>query len=294
MIRSEEDFFEIKVEKSGESLRGFLSRYKLSRRLFNRFFKEGKIYVNGGNERKGHIVNAGDLVRVYYGNEDNKIIPEDMDLDILYEDSNLLIVNKPCGQVVHPIKYYFSQTLLNGVKAYFKKRQINRDPRLVNRLDKDTEGLVIIAKNPYIDSLMSELIKRGEVTRKYILIVDGEMETEFGEINKPILKIEGEMERKIHPTGQESLTKYRLINKNKRYSLVEAQLLTGRSHQIRIHFKSIGHSIVSDPIYGEYKECNMYLCSYYLRFKNPITGEDIEIILSDKLEEYKRALDYLI
>lgn len=290
MIETYKDFFVIEVLEDNENVRNLLSRYGLSKRLFLKYFNENNIFINGENIRKGSIVKKGDIVRVAYGEDEDGIIPIDMDLNIAYEDENLLIVNKMSNQVVHPIKYYRENTLLNGVKQYFIDKGINRSPRLVNRLDRGTEGLVIIAKNAFVDSLMSEKIKLNLIDRRYMVLLKGEMDCLQGVIDKPILKIDNEMKRIISEKGKKSVTKYKVIDSNGKYSLVEAQLLTGRSHQIRIHFSSGGNSIVSDELYGEFKGEPMYLCSYYLKFEDPFSKREIEVVLEEPLKRFKEKL----
>lgn len=293
LLEVRKDFLRKIQEVEKESLRESLYKEGLSRRLFNRYFKEGIIYVNKERVRKGYLLKKGDLIEIILNKELDYIEPEVGEIKILYEDHSLLIVNKEAGMVVHPIKYYTRGTLLNFVKGYFLKQGILTSPRLVNRLDKDTEGLIIIAKNSYVDSLMSDLIKDNRLDRKYIALVKGRLSKDFGLINKPILKVDGEMERIIDRAGKESRTEFKLLIRGEDHSLLELKLLTGRSHQIRIHLKSLGHEIVGDPIYGDGRGGPMYLCSYYLNFIHPISGKRVRVVLSDRLDKYKEFMDEL-
>lgn len=215
-----------------------------------------------------------------------------MDIDIVYEDTDILILNKKSREVSHPIKYYTENTLLNGVKYYFKENNIMRNPRLVNRLDKDTEGLIIVAKNPFIDSVLSEMIKQDKIIRRYIAVVDGVVEREYGVINEPIFQVEGNMKRIISEHGQNAVTEYRLLKAGKNKSLVEASLKTGRSHQIRVHLDYLGHPILNDSIYGNVYEGDekMMLCSYYLEFIHPINKNNMIISLDKSKKEYMQLV----
>lgn len=181
MLESKVDAISFIVDREEGNIRSFLYGKGLSRRLFLRYFNRGRIFLNGQPvARRGRPVKVGDLVEIFYEDELDSILPQEMELDIVYENDNLLIVHKQGQQVVHPIKHYREGTLLNGLKHYFLSQGLRRTPRLINRLDKDTEGLILVAKNPVIDSLMSSLIKERKLSRKYILLVHGRFSRQEG------------------------------------------------------------------------------------------------------------------
>jgi 23S rRNA pseudouridine1911/1915/1917 synthase len=203
----------------------------------------------------------------------------DIPIDIIYEDEGLLIVNKQPHMVVHPTRSHQDNTLANGVAYYFKNKGIKRKVRFVNRLDMNTSGIVIIAKNPYVHNQLAEQMKENSVEKYYYAIVEGVLRGE-GTINEPIVRLrEEDIVRVVHPSGKESITHYRAEKTFNNMTLVKLKLITGRTHQVRVHMKHIGHPIVGDTLYG--KESTLIdrqaLHCYEMKFINPLSGEDLRV-----------------
>ncbi|MBQ9267749.1 MAG: RluA family pseudouridine synthase [Clostridia bacterium] len=250
------------------------TKLNISSRLIAKLKNNHKILVNGNSVFTSYEVKEGDIVEVLIDFEETDfIVPEKMDLEILYEDEYLLAVNKPAGIVVHPSSYHLNNTLANGVKYYLSN---NKKIRPINRLDRDTSGIVLFAKNEYIQECFTKI----RPYKEYIAIIDGKMTPRSGTINAPIARKEGSiMEREVSETGQVAITHYETIKEFSDYSVMKVTIETGRTHQIRVHFAFNGHSILGDTLYG--KETNLIsrqsLHAYKLCFKHPITNEEITI-----------------
>ncbi len=216
----------------------------------------------------------GDKVKIELVPESNKLPINKDKIEILYEDEYLLIVNKPSDLLVEPYKIGTNNNLASMVANYFFEHEIPSKVHIVNRLDKCTSGLVIIAKNRYIKNLMCNT----KICKKYLALVEGKTEPS-GTIKIRIGKDPFCNSRKLDDSGKESITKYETISYDEKSdnSLVEAEILTGRTHQIRLSFSSIGHPLVGDEIYGSKIKDNIQLKAYYLSFKDPILNKDIEI-----------------
>ena len=271
--------FEVKNDEIG--IKEFLDKQNLSSRLFRKLYKKKHIYVNGKFLRKGLKFGKGDIVSIYMEDETDNTIAEDFDISIVYEDFDLLILNKQPNMVVHLTKSHQENTLSNGISSYFKKNNIKRKIRFVNRLDMDTTGLLIVAKNPFAHQQMALQFEGEEVEKKYLAIVSGVIEKDEAYIDLPIGREEEKSIRKmVTKDGQESLSKYIVKERYKNNTLADVQIFTGRSHQIRVHLSHIGHPIVGDSLYGEESDLipRQALHSYYLKIKQPRTREEIEVI----------------
>lgn len=213
--------------------------------------------------------------------EINNINPENIKLNIVYEDNDLLILNKEEDIVVHPTKSHQSNTLSNGIAYYFKEKNIKKKIRFVNRLDMDTTGILIVAKNPFAHQQMAIQFENNTVEKKYLALVEGIVKKEEEIIDEPIGREEDKSIRKIvTPKGQQALTKYKVKARLKEATLLEVQIFTGRSHQIRVHLNHIGHPIIGDTLYNKKSPYikRQALHSYYLKLKHPRTKENIEFI----------------
>ena len=280
---------EKKVEQKydGIVIREFLKEeLELSSRLIRRAAIEKRIFVNKEVVRMRKVLHTGDIVEVKLERvESQDIIPEKMDLDIVYEDDDILVLNKPPYTVVHPTRGYPTGTLANGILYYFNETNQNCIVRLVSRLDMDTSGLIIIAKNQYAHMALSKEMQLNHLEKRYLAVVHGHLEKEEGTIDLPIFKPENEesiFKRVIDERGQRSITHYKVVKKFKNADLVECLLETGRTHQIRVHLSHIGHPIYGDTLYGygeEEKELipRQALHAYGLDFKSPRTKEKLSL-----------------
>ncbi len=265
--------------REGSNLEDFLETQQISGRLFRKLYKEKMILVNGKFQRKGLILQKGDKITLLMADETENIEPEEMNLDIVYEDYDLLILNKQPNIVVHPTKSHQSNTLSNGIAFYFKKNNIKKKIRFVNRLDMDTTGLLIIAKNSYAHQQMALQFEDNTVEKKYLAIVSGIIEKDEGTIDLPIGREEDRSVKKtVTESGQDARTSYRIVERYKNATLVEVQIHTGRSHQIRVHMEHLGHPIIGDSLYFEKSELisRQALHSYYLKAIHPRTKKPIE------------------
>ena len=276
----------IKVEE-GTKIREYLKvELGLSTRLIRSASIDKRIFVNNEVVKMNRILNAGEIIKIDLAKDESQdIAPEKMDIDIIYEDEDILVVNKKPFMVVHPTKSYQSGTLANGVINYFMESNQNCIVRLVSRLDMNTSGLIIIAKNQFSHGMLSKEMSENKVEKRYLAIVHGNLEKDSGTIDLPIYKpegIENGIRRVIDERGQRSITHYKVIESFENASLVECKLETGRTHQIRVHLSSIGHPIYGDTLYGFGEEeekliKRQALHAYALDFKSPRTGETLSL-----------------
>lgn len=257
--------------------------FKISSRLKNKLIKKNMLFLNNTTCDTRAPVKVGDklIIDFNYEEDNSNIVPNGMDLDIIYEDDWLLIVNKPSGIAIHPSILHFNNSLSNGIRFYFDKIGLKKKIRPVNRLDKDTSGLVIFAKCEYIQECLSLQMQEGILKKEYLCLVSGTINQKSGTINLPIARKEGSiMERCIDEKGKQAITHYKVIKEFKNYSLVECRLETGRTHQIRLHMASIGHPLLGDTLYGTSSSLisRQALHSYKIKFIHPITKKEIELI----------------
>lgn len=258
-------------------------RFGISERLLTKLKKSKKIFLNDSNKiYMDMYVKPNDKISVNldFDEDNSNIIPVKMDLKILYEDESIIIVDKPANMPVHPSLNHYEDSLSNGIKYYFNILELKRKIRPINRLDKNTSGIVIFAKNEYIQDRLNKYHK------EYLAIVVGKL-LGSGIIDKPIARKEDSIiERCIDSNGEKSITEYEVIQNfkvnNTNLSLLKCILHTGRTHQIRVHMKSIGHPILGDTLYGNYSELinRQALHAYKICFIHPITKKEIEITSS--------------
>ena len=222
----------------------------ISLRLLYSLKKDKQIFVNKKFYKMHELVNIGDIIEINLPDEANDYDAEDMDIKLLYEDADLMVIEKEPFVVVHPTKGHQSGTLANGLIKLFKDKSINSKIRFVNRLDRDTSGILIVAKNSYCHSILTKDDAMHEMEKKYYAIVSGYLEKESGVIDLPIDKSEDGIRRMVSEKGQRAVTRYKVIDKLKQATLLEISLETGRTHQIRVHFSHIGHPLLGDELYG--------------------------------------------
>lgn len=243
--------FTVTEEESNEEVRVLMRRhFDFSSRLRNRIKREHLLMINGKPAEGWHRVSPGDEVFVVLPEEKSHFEPENIPLDVVFEDEDLLILNKPPGIVVHPTKGHLSGTVANALMYYMAEKNSFFKIRFVNRLDMDTSGLLVVAKNAYSQSDYIKQSDKGEVIKEYTALVWGDMASSEGVIDLPIASpLPGSKKRRVDPSGAPSVTHYELIESFKGSSMLRLRLETGRTHQIRVHLSHIGHPIIGDSLY---------------------------------------------
>lgn len=257
-----------------------LDKLNFSVRSLSKMKRYKTVKVNNKYIRPGDKINKGDLIEVKIEEEMADFNPQDLKLPILYDDFDIIMVNKPPFMVVHPTKSHFENTIANGVTHYVVEKSENVKIRFVNRLDMNTSGLVIVAKNPYAQFVLSSDMKEDKVEKMYIAVVKGVVKEDFGTINEPIYRpTDDSIKRIVHEEGQPSVTHFEVVERLKDATVLKLKLETGRTHQIRVHLNHIGHGIIGDELYG-YVDENLInrqaLHAFSLKFKQPRTREDLE------------------
>uniref|UniRef100_UPI003FEDBB4C RluA family pseudouridine synthase n=1 Tax=Roseburia sp. TaxID=2049040 RepID=UPI003FEDBB4C len=299
-----QDTFELEAEYEGERLDKYLSILypEQSRSFFQKLIKDGHVLVNDTPEKANYRLRVEDLISVTIPDAvETPILPENIPLDILYEDDDLLVVNKPKGMVVHPSAGHYTGTLVNAIMYHCKDSLsgINGEirPGIVHRIDMDTTGSLIVCKNDESHIFIAEQIKEHSVTRKYRGIVYGGVSDDEGTIDAPIGRHPTDRKKMaIVPNGKPAVTHYRVLQRFERYTYMEFQLETGRTHQIRVHMASIGHPLLGDAVYSSgkspYHLQGQTLHAMTIGFIHPATREYLEITapLPDYFEKILRDL----
>ncbi|MBP3635827.1 MAG: RluA family pseudouridine synthase [Bacilli bacterium] len=280
----EEKIF-LKVSDLDESVRidKYLSdsnEIDFTRSKIQKLIDDGKLLVNGKTVKNSYKVSNNDEIQI----TDEKIVDdikaEKMDINVVYEDNYLMVINKQSGVVVHPAPGNYSNTLVNGLMYLCKDlSSVNGKfrPGIVHRIDKDTSGLLIVAKNDKAHAILAEELKNKEIKRKYIALVDGVINHDTGTIDAPIGRDEKDRKKMCVTSNnsKEAITHFKVIERYKRATLIECTLETGRTHQIRVHMKYINHPVINDPVYGKciYGDFGQLLHARKIGFIHPITKE---------------------
>ena len=259
------------------------AEFSMSDRLLLKLKKLDKIYLNGNVTSVNHPVLENDLIECYldYEEDNSNIVPTEMPLNIIYEDEAYIVVNKPAGIPVHPSMDHYTDSLSNEIAFYFNQIGLKKKIRPVNRLDKDTSGIVIFAKNEYIQECLVRQMKSKEFIKKYIAVVNGNLDNLEGTINAPIARKEGSIiERCVSETGDIAITHYKVLKRKTDFDIVECILETGRTHQIRVHFAYLGHSLLSDTLYGTSSSLinRQALHAYKVEFTHPLSKKKVKYI----------------
>ena len=263
----------------------------LSRTSVQQLIAEEAVLVNDKPVKAGYALRLHDIVHVLHAipsTPQNNIIQQALPLEIVYEDADLLVVNKAAGMVVHPAPGHQDDTLVNALLARYSELHVTEGdlrPGIVHRLDRDTSGLLIVAKNMHTQAALIEQMKRREVVKRYLALVEGIVALDSGIIDAPIGRdLRHRQQMAITASGsREARTHFRVLERFSRYTLLLLQLETGRTHQIRVHLRAIGHPVVGDPVYGSGRKQpdvlsqRQFLHAYQLHFTHPVTDKAIEL-----------------
>ena len=263
------------------------SYYNVSDRLLTKLKKNKHILLNNSFSNINSIIKLGDEIQINldFEEESSNIIPKQMALDILFEDDSLIIINKSSNMAIHPSILHFENSLSNGLKYYFNSKNIKKKIRPVNRLDKDTSGIVVFAKNEYIQESLIKQMKSHDFKKEYYAILEGFIENKKQKIIAPISRKQNSIiEREVSEKGDFAVTHLELIKNfeynNTKLAFVKFILETGRTHQIRVHSKYINHPILGDSLYGNPSILisRQALHAYKIDFIHPITKKNMELI----------------
>ena len=253
---------------------------KISSRLLYKLIKLNKIELNHKPCDTRKTGTFGDTITINfdYEEDNSNIIPTKMNLNIIFEDDWLLVVNKPAGIAIHPSVLHYSDSLCNGIRFYFDKIGLKKKIRPVNRLDLNTSGLVVFAKCEYIQEYLINQMKNNQFKKEYLAVCNGFFDKKSGTINLPIARKENSIiERCISENGQTAITHYEVLKEFDNYSLVKCSLETGRTHQIRVHMSAIGHPLLGDNLYGSISDLinRQALHCFNLQFIHPVYNNDL-------------------
>ena len=290
----------IKVEEvSGERIDSFLAkRLDLTRTRVQELIKSEQVKVNNKKVKSSYKIEENDEIEVIIPEiEEVEIMPEDIKIDIVFEDKDIAIINKQAGLVVHPAQGHYSGTLVNAILYHIKDLSgINGEirPGIVHRLDKDTSGLIIIAKNDKAHLELTNMFQNKEIKKTYLAIVKGKLNKKKGRIVTQIGRDRNDRKKMAVldslTQGKNAITNFRVIDQNERFSLIKVDIETGRTHQIRVHMKYMGYPILGDAVYGRVdSEKRQMLHAYKLEFLHPITKEKMEII-AELPDDFKKTL----
>lgn len=290
------------VNEANERLDKYLAaNTDYSRVMISKMIDAEYIKVNGKVEKASYKVRENDSIEILDGfKEEVDITPTKMDINIVYEDEHIIIVNKPSGLVVHPGSGNYDNTLVNGLMYYTNSlSDVNGEerPGIVHRIDKDTSGLLMVAKTNEAHQILTEYFKNKEVKREYLALITGVFPHETATIDAPIGR-DPKDRKKMTVTAdnsKEAVTHLKVIKRYREHTLVSLKLETGRTHQIRVHMKYIGYPVFNDPVYTNKKttEFGQFLHSYKMEFDHPITKEHMsfECPMPTEMQEFINSLE---
>ena len=295
--------FQVEPEARGMRLSQYLfDRLKLSHSLVRRAKVSGGLLVDGQPVRTSHVLSGGEVVEIRVAQE-GRVTPEPVPIQVVYEDPYLLVVDKPAGMVVHPVRDYVSGTLANGVAYHLLRSGADPVARPVQRIDRETSGLVLFAKEPAVASLLARELERHKLDRCYVALVEGVVAADSGTVDRPLRRVWGhpvarevaegprtpEQERLLAEAeaagrvlreewtaaGQPAVTHWRVLRRWRGATMLELRLETGRTHQIRVHMAYLGHPLLGDELYGGSRRLigRQALHAESLAFAHPVTGE---------------------
>ncbi|MDD2625442.1 MAG: RluA family pseudouridine synthase [Tenericutes bacterium] len=269
----------------------------ISRSRIQKLIEEEKILVNDAIVKSSHIVRVDDEIKIEdIIEETNDVLPVKMNLDIVYEDKYLLVINKPSGMVVHPSIGHYNDTLVNGIMYHYNLSNDNNRAGIVHRIDKDTSGLLLIAKDDDTHFYLSKEIQKRNVNRIYLALVSGVIPHDTGTIDAPIGRDLNDR-KKMNVTdvnSKNAITNFKVLKRYKTATLIECKLDTGRTHQIRVHMKYIGYPIINDSVYGKQiiNDYGQMLHAKTIGFNHPITKEYMEFSVDAEKEFYEILKKY--
>ena len=272
------------------------NKFDVSRSKAQKLNADNLVLVNKEHKNNSYIVEENDIVELIENKEyiPSKFKKENIPLDIVYEDKDLVIINKPSGMVVHPASGNYENTLVNALIYRYNLDDTNVRSGIAHRIDKDTSGLVIVAKNDKTLELLTDMFKNKEIKKTYVAIVDGVINNKSGTINAPITRdVKDRKKMMVGKDGKNSITHFYVINTFKNNTYISLNLETGRTHQIRVHMAYIGHPVTNDKVYGkENTSFGQYLHASKLEFIHPITKKEM-IIEAPLPEEFMEKLKEL-
>ena len=286
-------------EETGERIDSFLSgKTEFTRTRIQQLIKEHNITVNGKATKSSYKIEKDDEIVIEVPEaETTEIKPENIKIDIVYEDSYIVVINKQAGLVVHPAHGHYSGTLVNAILYHIKDLSgINGEirPGIVHRLDKDTSGLIVIAKNDKVHVTLTEMFQEKKIRKTYLAILKGKLNKSEGKVVTQIGRDKNDRKKMTViddiTKGKTAITNYRVISQNSLFTLVKVNIETGRTHQIRVHMRHLGYPILGDSVYGRKdNEKRQMLHAYRLEFLHPVTGNPMEFI-GEIPEDFQRAL----
>ncbi|MDM5328287.1 RluA family pseudouridine synthase [Neobacillus sp. CF12] len=282
--------WEVNKLQAGQIIKEFLKKEEISRiALTDIKFGGGKILVNGMEVNVRYMLNEGEVLTVIFPpeNPSEGMAGEKIPLEILFEDQFLLVVNKPAGMSTIPSREHPTGSLANALVGYYEEIGIRATSHIVTRLDRDTSGIVLVAKHRHVHHLLSKQQQNGNVKRTYEAFAQGSLKLEKGSIEEPIgRKTDSIIEREVRSDGQYACTHYKVLKRYNEFTHVELQLMTGRTHQIRVHMSFIGHPLLGDDLYGGSRTLlrRQALHCKKIHFLHPFSGEEMNFTASLPLD----------